>query len=124
MDATDGCPYFLQEWGKHTWNTAESSPIDVNDDLESRAWRYRVHGSPARRVHEAGDAQLDTSIQSAEVLARYQEASQDPATRSEEAMRTTLLSALILCVALTPRVSAENDLFPVAQAKHVLNAVE
>lgn len=24
-------PYFLQEWGKHSWNTAGSSPIGLND---------------------------------------------------------------------------------------------
>lgn len=26
---TQGYPYFLQEWGKHSWDTAESSPITV-----------------------------------------------------------------------------------------------
>lgn len=30
-DATGGYPYFLQEWGKHTWNAASSSPIEVDD---------------------------------------------------------------------------------------------
>jgi hypothetical protein len=25
---TKGYPYFLQEWGKHSWKTAERSPID------------------------------------------------------------------------------------------------
>lgn len=30
-DATHGYPYFLQEWGKHAWNTADSSPIDSKD---------------------------------------------------------------------------------------------
>ncbi len=33
--ATHGYPYFLQEWGKHTWNTAESSPIDKDDVLKA-----------------------------------------------------------------------------------------
>ncbi|MCA9785147.1 MAG: ATP-binding protein [Candidatus Cloacimonetes bacterium] len=28
---TKGYPYFLQEWGKHTWLTADSSPIDHTD---------------------------------------------------------------------------------------------
>ena len=28
---TNGYPYFLQEWGKHTWNMAEESPIRVSD---------------------------------------------------------------------------------------------
>lgn len=31
VEATHGYPYFLQEWGKHTWNAAESSPIDDGD---------------------------------------------------------------------------------------------
>lgn len=28
---TKGYPYFLQEWGKHVWDIAESSPITVSD---------------------------------------------------------------------------------------------
>lgn len=28
---TEGYPYFLQEWGFQAWNTAETSPIDVDD---------------------------------------------------------------------------------------------
>ncbi len=28
---THGYPYFLQEWGKHSWDVAELSPIDVED---------------------------------------------------------------------------------------------
>jgi predicted nucleotidyltransferase len=28
---THGYPYFLQEWGKHTWDIAQSSPIQRND---------------------------------------------------------------------------------------------
>jgi len=28
---TQGYPYFLQEWGKHAWDVAESSPIDAGD---------------------------------------------------------------------------------------------
>ena len=28
---TKGYPYFLQEWGKHTWNTAPGSPITIDD---------------------------------------------------------------------------------------------
>jgi hypothetical protein len=28
---TEGYPYFLQEWGKHSWDTAEASPITVTD---------------------------------------------------------------------------------------------
>ena len=33
--ATHGYPYFLQEWGKHTWNLAETSPIDETDVEEA-----------------------------------------------------------------------------------------
>ena len=28
---TSGYPYFLQEWGKHSWNTADASPIALGD---------------------------------------------------------------------------------------------
>ena len=28
---TRGYPYFLQEWGYHTWNTAQQSPITIDD---------------------------------------------------------------------------------------------
>jgi hypothetical protein len=29
--ATQGYPYFLQEWGKQSWDVAEASPIDIED---------------------------------------------------------------------------------------------
>ena len=28
---TSGYPYFFQEWGKHTWDVADASPIGLND---------------------------------------------------------------------------------------------
>lgn len=31
VEATKGYPYFLQEWGKHAWDAAADSPIDVDD---------------------------------------------------------------------------------------------
>jgi len=31
IDQTQGYPYFLQEWGKHAWNTASASPITLRD---------------------------------------------------------------------------------------------
>jgi hypothetical protein len=31
VEESHGFPYFLQEWGYHTWNQAASSPIDVDD---------------------------------------------------------------------------------------------
>lgn len=35
--ATQGYPYFLQEWGKHTWNVADASPITTQTvDIASR----------------------------------------------------------------------------------------
>lgn len=34
--ATDGYPYFLQEYGKHVWNIAESSPITKKDVERAR----------------------------------------------------------------------------------------
>ncbi len=32
---TQGYPYFLQEWGKHTWEVAKDSPITVDDVEEA-----------------------------------------------------------------------------------------
>jgi hypothetical protein len=32
---TRGYPYFLQEWGKHSWNVAEHSPIEASDAKEA-----------------------------------------------------------------------------------------
>jgi predicted transcriptional regulator len=31
VQATQGYPYFLQEWGKHCWDAADTSPITVAD---------------------------------------------------------------------------------------------
>jgi Cdc6-like AAA superfamily ATPase len=31
VDETRGYPYFLQEWGKHAWDTASASPITLQD---------------------------------------------------------------------------------------------
>lgn len=31
LQITEGYPYFLQEWGKHSWNTAAQSPIQATD---------------------------------------------------------------------------------------------
>ena len=31
VDATEGYPYFLQEWGKHAWDVADASPISLAD---------------------------------------------------------------------------------------------
>lgn len=44
---TSGYPYFLQEWGKHGWNIASSSPIGLGD---------------ARRATKEALAELDASF--------------------------------------------------------------
>src|SRR5262249_41877145 len=31
LEQTKGYPYFLQEWGTHSWNIAKTSPITAND---------------------------------------------------------------------------------------------
>jgi hypothetical protein len=31
VDQTQGYPYFLQEWGKHSWDAADNSPITSDD---------------------------------------------------------------------------------------------
>jgi hypothetical protein len=31
VQATQGYPYFLQEWGKHAWDAADDSPITLED---------------------------------------------------------------------------------------------
>ncbi|MFN4909195.1 MAG: ATP-binding protein [Bacteroidota bacterium] len=33
---TQGYPYFLQEWGKHTWNCARQSPVSLQDVEHAR----------------------------------------------------------------------------------------
>jgi hypothetical protein len=35
LKQTRGYPYFLQEWGKHSWNVAEASPIEASDALQA-----------------------------------------------------------------------------------------
>jgi len=38
VSRTHGYPYFLQEWGKHTWDVASASPISLHDvDVASRS---------------------------------------------------------------------------------------
>ncbi|MEZ6137945.1 MAG: ATP-binding protein [Pirellulaceae bacterium] len=47
IQATQAYPYFIQEWGKHSWQIAEQSPITLND---------------ARTATEAAVAALDSSF--------------------------------------------------------------
>lgn len=37
LEQTRGYPYFLQEWGKHSWNVAEASPIEERDSKRATA---------------------------------------------------------------------------------------
>ena len=37
VEETRGYPYFLQEWGKHAWDAAEASPIDLGDVEQASA---------------------------------------------------------------------------------------
>ena len=44
---TNGYPYFLQEWGKHSWDVADASPIELHD---------------AQRATDQALAELDASF--------------------------------------------------------------
>ncbi len=37
LEKTQGYPYFLQEWGKHAWDTAQASPISRQDVVRASA---------------------------------------------------------------------------------------
>jgi hypothetical protein len=66
---TRGYPYFLQEWGKHSWNVADRSPIDRNDavratdealaELDASFFRVRFDRlTPAERTYLRAMADL------------------------------------------------------------------
>lgn len=69
LDKSSGYPYFLQEWGKHSWNVAEASPIDGDDarkatdealaDLDASFFRVRFDRlTPAEKGYMRGMAEL------------------------------------------------------------------
>jgi len=69
FDETEGYPYFLQEWGKHSWDLAEDSPIDRADvanasiaalaELDSSFFRVRFDRlSPAEKRYLRAMAEL------------------------------------------------------------------
>ena len=69
VGATGGYPYFLQEWGKHSWNVAEQSPITrenvaiANDtalaELDASFFRVRFDRlTPAEKRYLRGMAAL------------------------------------------------------------------
>jgi len=37
LSITEGYPYFLQEWGKHSWNSADQSPITEQDVIKANS---------------------------------------------------------------------------------------
>lgn len=66
---TQGYPYFLQEWGKHSWDLADASPIDEEDvvnagiaalaELDSSFFRVRFDRlSPAEKRYMRAMAEL------------------------------------------------------------------
>jgi hypothetical protein len=66
---TQGYPYFLQEWGKHSWTCAKQSPIDLADvqvatqqalaDLDASFFRVRLDRlSPSEKRYLRAMAEL------------------------------------------------------------------
>jgi hypothetical protein len=66
---TLGYPYFLQEWGRQSWNVADASPIEVEDarraaaealaELDSSFFRVRFDRlTPAERRYMRAMAEL------------------------------------------------------------------
>ena len=66
---TNGYPYFLQEWGKHSWNTADHSPIMLSDaqratrealaELDASFFRVRLDRlTPAQKRYLRAMAEL------------------------------------------------------------------
>jgi hypothetical protein len=69
FERTEGYPYFLQEWGKHAWATADASPIDLDDakratldalgELDASFFRVRLDRlSPAEKRYLRAMAEL------------------------------------------------------------------
>lgn len=69
LEQTRGYPYFLQEWGKHTWDLAFCSPVTLQDvanatvtavaELDSSFFRVRFERlTPAEKRYMRGMAEL------------------------------------------------------------------
>jgi hypothetical protein len=79
---TQGYPYFLQEWGKHSWNTANDSPIDLMDveaatalalsELDASFFRVRLDRlTPGEKRYITAMAAIDKgSYRSSEIAAK------------------------------------------------------
>jgi hypothetical protein len=69
LEKTHGYPYFLQEWGKHSWDVARQSPINLHDvtlatiqaiaDLDQSFFRVRFDRlTPAEKKYLRAMAEL------------------------------------------------------------------
>ena len=69
IEKTHGYPYFLQEWGKHSWDVAQKSPINLHDvtlasiqavaDLDESFFRVRFDRlTPAEKRYLRAMAEL------------------------------------------------------------------
>jgi hypothetical protein len=69
LAAAQGYPYFLQEWGHHTWNAAEQTPIElhvvqaveahVDEQLDRNFFRVRLDRlTPAEKKYLRTMAEL------------------------------------------------------------------
>ncbi|MBX2979838.1 MAG: ATP-binding protein [Flavobacteriales bacterium] len=69
IEKTEGYPYFIQEWGKHTWDVADASPITESDvrnatpltiaALDESFFRVRFDRlTPAEKVYLRAMAEL------------------------------------------------------------------
>ena len=74
VDKSEGYPYFLQEWGRAVWNTAEQSPISlsdvehaaarVQDELDEGFFGVRLErATSAERLYMAAMADLGNGPQ-------------------------------------------------------------
>jgi hypothetical protein len=61
LQETKGYPYYLQEWGKHAWDVAPSSPITAKDVGEATRLAIATldNGIFASRLQRLTDRQLD-----------------------------------------------------------------
>jgi hypothetical protein len=78
---TQGYPYFLQEWGKHSWNLADTSPIQLHDveradalaiaELDASFFRVRFDRcTPTERQYLRAMAEFGDTARSGDVAAK------------------------------------------------------
>ena len=80
LEITRGYPYFLQEWGKHSWETAAASPITLDDvvlgtpaaiaALDASFFRVRFDRlTPAEKRYLRGMAELGAGPHNSSAIA-------------------------------------------------------